>query len=149
MYRNFMMHLCNLFDNNIISADDYFKSVQKLQKLLSNHDEGRKAIIDARKEQVDYWDKVGAQKQINQQKKSQVKATVSEKITQAEKTNKKETKSKLDDEKLHTAVVNLKNSRNGVTNSSGRKRDTAQSKEENNSIKRRRSSLRGKRMFLL
>lgn len=151
------MHLCNLFDYGIISPDDYYKSVQKLQKLLSNDDDGRKVITDARSEQVAYWDKVGSQKQIQlleQQKKIQVNikmpptAATSEKtVTSIEKTIKKEIKSKLDDEKLHTAVVNLKNTKSGVTNSSNRKRDAAQNKEANVVIKRRRSTLRGRLVY--
>lgn len=53
LYTNFMMHLCNLFDYDVISPEDYFKSVKKLQKLLSNHDEGRKVITDARGRQLE------------------------------------------------------------------------------------------------
>lgn len=150
------MHLCNLFDNNVISAEDYYKSVQKLQILLSNHDEGRQVIMDTREEQLNYWDKVGSQKQIQfleQQKKIQVNAksitpsTSGEKTTSTEKTHKKEAKSKHDDEKLRTAVVNLKNSKTAVTNSSNKKRDAASNKESNVVIKRRRSTLRGKKKF--
>ncbi len=158
LYKNFTMHLCNLFDYGIISPEDYYKSVQKLQKLLSNHDDGRKAITDAREKQVDHWEKVGSKKQIQlieQQKKIQVNAkggattsgekattTTTTTTTTTEKTNKKELKSKLDDEKLHTAVVNLKNAKSAVNNSSNRKRDAAQNKEDV-IIKRRRSTLRG------
>lgn len=152
LYKNFTMHLCNLFDYGIISPDDYYKSIQKLQKLLSNDDNGRKVIIDARADQVAYWDKIGSQKQIQlleQQKKIQVNTktsaavTTSEKsATLTEKTIKSNVKSKLDDEKLLTAVVNLKNTKSGVTNSSNRKRDAAQSKAETVVIKRRRSTLR-------
>lgn len=156
MYKNFTMHLCNLFDYNIISTEDYYRSIQKLQLLLSNHDEGRKAIIEAREQQLEYWDKVGSQKQIQlleQQKKIQVNAkgtsAVVEKAASNEKTNKKEIKPKLDDSKLHTAVVNLKNSKTGVTNSSNKKREAAQNKEVGASIKRRRSTLRGIIKFLI
>lgn len=153
LYGNFTMHLSNLFDHGIISSDDYYKSIQKLQKLLSNDDAGRKVIMDARAEQVAYWDKVGSQKQmqqLEQQKKIQVNTktnpvTSNEKtVVSTEKAIKREVKSKLDDEKLLTAVVNLKNTKSGVTNSSNRKRDAAPSKEESVVIKRRRSTLRGK-----
>lgn len=145
-----MMHLCNLFDYAVIAPEDFYKSIQKLQKLLSNYDEGRKVITEAREQQLDYWDKVGSKKQIQlleQQKKIQESAkgpaTAGEKTTPTEKTNKKETKPKHEDEKLHTAVVNLKNSKNSVTNSSNKKRDAAQNKEDKVIIKRRRSTLRG------
>lgn len=150
-----MMHLCNLFDYAVIAPEDYYKSIQKLQKLLSNYDEGRKVIIEAREQQLDYWDTIGSKKQIQlleQQKKIQESAkgptTAGEKPTTptkttTEKTNKKETKSKHEDEKLHTAVVNLKNSKNSVTNSTNRKREAVQNKEDKVIIKRRRSTLRG------
>ncbi|XP_037042961.1 polycomb protein Su(z)12-like [Bradysia coprophila] len=140
LYNNFTLHLCNLFDYGIISPEDYYNSIQKLKKLLSNDDDGRKVITDAREEQVIYWDKIGSQNQIQlleQQKKIQVNiktpapvaAATSEKTAAlTEKTIKRDLKSKLDDEKLHTAVANLKNTKSGVTNSSNRKRDAAQSK---------------------
>lgn len=150
LYKNFMMHLCNLFDYGVISPEDYYKSVQKLQILLSNHDQGRKIITDAREHQVDHWDKVGKLKQIQllEQKKIQVIAKVPiasiEKVTSVEKPAKKDTRPKLDDEKLLTAVVNLKNSKNGVTNPPNKKRESGPNKDDNIVIKRRRPTLRGK-----
>lgn len=142
--------MCNLFDYGVISPEDYYKSIQKLQILLSNHDEGRKVITDARQHQVDYWDIVGSVKQIQlleQQKKIQVNAkgaaSSGEKNTLVEKPSKKEPKSKLEDEKLLTAVVTLKNSKNGVINPSGKKREAAQNKEDNDNNKRQRPTLRG------
>lgn len=137
------MHMCNLFDYGVVSPEDYYKSIQKLQRLLSNHDDGRKVITDAREHQVDYWDKVGSLKQIQllvQQKKIQVKG---EKTASVEKTTKKEAaKLKVEDEKLLTAVVNLKSSKNGVTNPAGRKREVAHNKEDTE-VKRQRPTLRG------
>lgn len=152
LYKNFMMHMCNLFDYGVISPEDYYKTIQKLQMLLSKHDTGRKVIIDARERQLDYWLKVGSLKQIQQieqQKKIQinVKSPIpsGEKTTSVEKSIRKEIK--LDDEKLLTAVVTLKNTKNCVTIPLGKKRESLPNKEDT-MIKRRRPTLRGNQVEL-
>ncbi|KAJ6647472.1 Polycomb protein Su(z)12 [Pseudolycoriella hygida] len=143
-YKNFMMHLCNLFDCGVISGDDFWKSVLKLQNVLSKNEEGRKIIIEMRQLQVKYWNEVGLCKQHEQLKKMQESNKVPSTPTSSnEKAIKKESKTKLDDEKLHTAVVNLKSSKNGIAASTtNRKRESTQSKEGNVRIKQRRATLR-------
>lgn len=102
-------------------------------------------------------EKIGLQKQkvqqLEQQKKESSLTLTSpisgEKTTiLTDKPIKKETKSKIDDEKLLTAVVTLKNSKNGVANSSVKKRELVnQSKDCISTIKRRSPTLRGKDFF--
>ena len=68
LYKNFVMHMCNLSDYGLVSPEVQYKTIQKLQCLLSQYEEGRKVISDARQSQKERWINFGLDKQKTQQK---------------------------------------------------------------------------------
>lgn len=72
LYKNFVMHMCNLSDFGLVSPEVQYKTIQKLQRLLSSYEEGRQVMAAARESQLEYWRNVGInkQKQLEKQKKS-------------------------------------------------------------------------------
>lgn len=63
LYKNFVLHMCNLSDYGLITPDILYKTIQKLQRMLSTYAEGREILTDGREKQLDYWLKFGVHKQ--------------------------------------------------------------------------------------
>lgn len=63
LYKNFVLHLCNFFDYGLISPETLYKTIQKLQRILSTFGEGRDTMVDEHKKQINYWQTVGMHKQ--------------------------------------------------------------------------------------
>lgn len=59
LYKNFMLHLCNLFDYGLLSAEKHSNLVEMLQQRLADSIEGRRIMANARLVQIDYWKNVG------------------------------------------------------------------------------------------
>lgn len=72
LYRNFVLHMCNLFDYGLVSPEVLYKTIQKLQRMLSSFEDGRQIISEAREKQEEYWLNVGIHKQREQQLKQQL-----------------------------------------------------------------------------
>ncbi|XP_032575886.1 polycomb protein Su(z)12 isoform X1 [Drosophila sechellia] len=62
LYRNFILHMCSLFDYGLIAAETVYKTVQKLQGLLSKYAAGQELMQRQREEQLKYWLDVGMHK---------------------------------------------------------------------------------------
>lgn len=63
LYKNFVLHLCNFFDYGLISPETLYKTIQKLQRILSTFNDGRDVMVDEHKKQLQYWRTVGVHKQ--------------------------------------------------------------------------------------
>lgn len=63
LYKNFVVHLCNLVENGVISAETMYKTTQKLQGILSEFTEGREIMKKAQDKQLHHWRTVGCHKQ--------------------------------------------------------------------------------------
>ncbi|XP_060658264.1 polycomb protein Su(z)12 isoform X1 [Drosophila nasuta] len=62
LYRNFILHMCSLFDYGLIAADTVYKTVQKLQGLLSKYAAGQELMQRQREAQLKFWLDVGMHK---------------------------------------------------------------------------------------
>lgn len=62
LYRNFILHMCSLFDYGLIAAETVYKTVQKLQGLLSKYAAGQELMQRQREAQLKYWLDVGMHK---------------------------------------------------------------------------------------
>lgn len=141
--------MCNLSDFGLVSPEVTYKTIQKLQRLLSSYEEGRVIIAAAREAQLDYWKNFGLNKQIQQEEQKKAAAASlsnqnfdlcslpkqkddlkSQAFIKEEKVMKKSTKGK--DEKLWTAPTSTSLSRKGVSKtvnedpSNGRKKVSIQ-----------------------
>lgn len=67
LYRNFVMHMCNLADYGLVSADVQYRTIRKLQRLLSASATCHKSVTTGRMLQTDHWTKVGLAKQKQKQ----------------------------------------------------------------------------------
>lgn len=87
LYKNFVLHLCNLFDYGLLSADVLYKTIQKSQRILSAYNDGRDIMSNAREQQMDYWLKVGVHRykemQAQQQAQQPPGSTTKRKIAQS------------------------------------------------------------------
>lgn len=63
LYKNFIMHMCNLYDFGLIPADVHLKIVEKLQRMLAAHEAGRHTIAASRRDQLSYWQRFGLARQ--------------------------------------------------------------------------------------
>lgn len=63
LYKNFVMHMCNLYDFGLIPADVHLKIVQKLQRMLVAHEAGRHTIAASRRDQLSHWHQFGLARQ--------------------------------------------------------------------------------------
>lgn len=70
IYRNFILHMCSLFDYGLVSPETVYKTVQKLQGILSKYREGQELMKKQRENQLKYWLEVGIHKQDEQKLKS-------------------------------------------------------------------------------
>lgn len=57
LYRNFLLHLCSLFDFGLISPVCLYGTVKKLQELVGETGEIRSALTQSRVAQMDSWTK--------------------------------------------------------------------------------------------
>lgn len=62
LYRNFILHMCSLFDYGLIAAETVYKTVQKLQGMLSKYTAGQELMQRQREVQLKYWLDVGMHK---------------------------------------------------------------------------------------
>ncbi|KAH8239350.1 hypothetical protein KR032_003503 [Drosophila birchii] len=62
LYRNFILHMCSLFDYGLIAAETVYKTVQKLQGLLSKYGAGQELMQRQREAQLKFWLDVGMHK---------------------------------------------------------------------------------------
>lgn len=67
LYRNFVLHMCSLFDYGLVAPDSFYKTMQKLQKILSDYQDGKQMLTEARREHLTYWNKFGVQRHIQLQ----------------------------------------------------------------------------------
>ena len=70
LYRNFILHMSSLFDYGLVSSETIYKTVQKLQGMLSKYNEGLEMMSKKREAQLKYWLEVGIHKQDEQKLKS-------------------------------------------------------------------------------
>lgn len=86
LYNNFVLHLCNLFDYGLLSADILYKTVQKMHRILVAYKDGRDIIIKRREHQREYWSRIGVHRykemQAQQQAQQPPGSTTKRKIAQ-------------------------------------------------------------------
>ncbi|XP_029161266.1 polycomb protein suz12-B [Nylanderia fulva] len=64
LYRNFVLHMCSLFDFGLISPVILYQTIQKLQEIMKEGGEDgdvRKVLQKSHEAQVEHWKAVGAQ----------------------------------------------------------------------------------------
>ncbi|XP_072763589.1 polycomb protein suz12-B [Anoplolepis gracilipes] len=64
LYRNFVLHMCSLFDFGLISPVILYQTIQKLQEIMKEGGEDgdvRKVLQKSHEAQVEHWRAVGAQ----------------------------------------------------------------------------------------
>lgn len=76
IYRNFILHMCSLFDYGLVSPETVYKIVQKLQSIISKYTEGQEMMSKQRETQLKYWLDIGIHKQDEQKLKSPQKNSV-------------------------------------------------------------------------
>lgn len=62
LYRNFMLHLCNLCDLRLISPVTFYTTIQKLQDILTIDSEASNVLYESFEAQRKYWREEGAKK---------------------------------------------------------------------------------------
>lgn len=62
LYRNFVVHMCSLFDFGLVSAVCLYNTIQKLQDLVGETGAIRNVLKESREAQMDNWVKVGSEK---------------------------------------------------------------------------------------
>lgn len=70
LYRNFVLHMCSLFDFGLISPVILYQTIQKLQEIMKEGGEDgdvRKVLQKSHEAQVEYWRATGAQAHLVQQ----------------------------------------------------------------------------------
>uniref|UniRef100_A0A182Y9E9 VEFS-Box domain-containing protein n=1 Tax=Anopheles stephensi TaxID=30069 RepID=A0A182Y9E9_ANOST len=63
LYRNFVLHMCSMFDFGLVSADVMQRIIRKLRKIPANDTELQQAVKQSRAEQMNYWNNVTVHKQ--------------------------------------------------------------------------------------
>ncbi|XP_049295420.1 polycomb protein suz12 isoform X1 [Anopheles funestus] len=63
LYRNFVLHMCSMFDFGLVSADVMQRIIRKLRKIPANDTELQQTVKQARTEQMNYWNNVTVHKQ--------------------------------------------------------------------------------------
>ncbi|XP_063697232.1 polycomb protein suz12-A isoform X2 [Culicoides brevitarsis] len=75
LYRNFILHLSSLFDFGLISPENMYTAVQKIQRILNEQEEARTQMTKRNEEQAEYWKTTGIikhqQKLAEEQKKKE------------------------------------------------------------------------------
>lgn len=59
LYRNFVVHMCSLFDFGLLSAVCLYNTIQKLQEMVGETGPIRNIMRESRDAQMDNWSKVG------------------------------------------------------------------------------------------
>lgn len=70
LYRNFVLHMCSLFDFGLISPVILYQTIQKLQEIMKEGGEDgdvRKVLQKSHEAQVEHWRNAGAQAHSTQQ----------------------------------------------------------------------------------
>jgi len=62
LYRNFMLHLCNLCDLRLISPVTFYTTIQKLQDIIAVDSETSNVLYESFEAQRKYWREEGAKK---------------------------------------------------------------------------------------
>jgi len=62
LYRNFMLHLCNLCDLRLISPVTFYTTIQKLQDIIAIDSEASNVLYESFEAQRKYWREEGAKK---------------------------------------------------------------------------------------
>lgn len=60
LYRNFVVHMCNLFDFGLVSAVCLYNTIQKLQEMVGETGAIRNVLKESREAQMVNWSKVGS-----------------------------------------------------------------------------------------
>lgn len=97
LYKNFLLHLCNFFDYGLISPENLYKTIQKLQRILVTFNEGRDVLVTESNKQLQYWNTVGKHKQ-REPHPLQPKATTSSTNTYSFRSNAKTKQNDSDDD---------------------------------------------------
>lgn len=63
LYRNFVVHMCSLFDFGLVSAVCLYNTIQKLQDLVGETGAIRNVLKESREAQMDNWIKIGSMQQ--------------------------------------------------------------------------------------
>lgn len=100
LYKNFVLHMCNLSDYGLVTPDTLNKTIQKFQRVLSAYEEGRSIMSAAREKQLDFWVKVGIHKQ--KQLQSQQQQSVPPPLTPGQKRRPSQTQSNAPPTKSRT-----------------------------------------------
>lgn len=109
LYKNFVMHVCNLCDYGLVSPEVQYKTIRKLQRLWSTCESSQKILVSANEKQLKYWNDIGyhkqqlqlQQQQLEQQQKKEAAAAAAaaEETREPKVIIKKEKDSKLKDER--------------------------------------------------
>lgn len=62
LYKNFMLHLCNLCDLRLISPVTFYTTIQKLQDIIAIDSEASNVLYESFEAQRKYWREEGARK---------------------------------------------------------------------------------------
>lgn len=62
LYKNFVIHLVNLFDNGILSPDNFYKMIQKLQRIMIENKDDSAILKEANEAQIEHWTTTGIHK---------------------------------------------------------------------------------------
>lgn len=62
LYRNFMLHLCNLCDLRLISPVTFYTTIQKFQDIIAIDTEASNVLYESFEAQRKYWREEGAKK---------------------------------------------------------------------------------------
>lgn len=58
LYRNFVVHMCSLFDFGLVSAVSLYQTIQKLQEMVNETSAIRNVLRESREAQMDIWTKL-------------------------------------------------------------------------------------------
>uniref|UniRef100_A0A182JM87 Uncharacterized protein n=1 Tax=Anopheles atroparvus TaxID=41427 RepID=A0A182JM87_ANOAO len=75
LFRNFVLHMCSMFDFGLVSAEVMQRTIRKLRKIPVNDVELQEQVRNFRETQMSYWNNVGVHKQAQ---KPEVRAGVGE-----------------------------------------------------------------------
>lgn len=71
LYRNFVVHLCSLYDYGLVSSEAFHKVVQRLQRCLNESVDAKGVIYEARAQHREHWNVEGYVKFEEQQREQQ------------------------------------------------------------------------------
>lgn len=71
LYKNFVMHMCNLCDYGLVSPEVQYKTIQKLQRLWNSYEHGPNVLIQSNEKQLRHWNEFGHLKQQQNELKAQ------------------------------------------------------------------------------